>query len=593
MISIDELRTDKPKIICLGTHPGIIQSILDYDYLCGHENASVVAIISKNRKWERYFWGEDEIEIPVFTDLDTLPSEIKQNVQYFLNVQSGRRVLTSTKSALDALAGLRGGVIFAEQVPEAHSLELAQLAKERGVLVVGPASVGLLIPGVVKVGAIGGTMHQQLVAAGIMNGGNTAVISTSGGMVNELIHTVTGTGLGISFAMALGGDRFPVTSPRDAFLLAEADPQTEQIVYFGELGGVDEYEIAGLIKDGKVTKRVIAYIAGTVAELFETPPQFGHAKAMAQTADETASAKKAVLRDVHVEVLDTFGDLSAAVVRNQTIPMSQSLDGGRRTIGLRRKHLIASHVSGDKNHEVQLLGDELIKTIERNSLAGLTLSMLLGEQVSSVKLVTFVDYVLRLLSDHGPYVAGAANTIMSARAGKDLVSSLASGLLTIGPRFGGAINEAARHWLRGASEKLDAKEFVNEFSSRGGLIPGIGHKKYRVDRPDPRVTALRALVEGEPHKYLDFALTVQSVTTTKKGTLILNVDGAIAAILLDLLESELHYSREQLEELVEIEFFNALFVLSRSIGFTAHYLDQRRHDEGLLRLSDEEIIYLG
>ena len=62
--------------------------------------------------------------------------------------------------------------------------------------------------------------------------------------------------------------------------------------------------------------------------------------------------------------------------------------------------------------------------------------------------------------------------------------------------------------------------------------------------------------------------------------------------MLDLLESELSYSPEQLQELVDIEFFNAIFILSRSIGLVAHYLDQRRHDEGLLRLSDEDITYI-
>jgi citrate synthase len=85
---------------------------------------------------------------------------------------------------------------------------------------------------------------------------------------------------------------------------------------------------------------------------------------------------------------------------------------------------------------------------------------------------------------------------------------------------------------------------------------------------------------------------VEQVTTRKKGNLILNVDGAIAAIMLDLLESELGYEPQQLQELVDIEFFNALFVLSRSVGFTSHYLDQRRHDEGLLRLTEEDVAYL-
>lgn len=135
----------------------------------------------------------------------------------------------------------------------------------------------------------------------------------------------------------------------------------------------------------------------------------------------------------------------------------------------------------------------------------------------------------------------------------------------------------------------DAKLFIRQ---QAGVIQGIGHKKYRIDRPDPRVTALAEF--GVPGgRYMAFARNVEAVTASKKANLILNVDGVIAAILLDLLETELGYTCEQLHELVDIEFFNALFILSRSVGFTAHYLDQRRHDEGLFRLSTDDIRYLG
>ena len=146
--------------------------------------------------------------------------------------------------------------------------------------------------------------------------------------------------------------------------------------------------------------------------------------------------------------------------------------------------------------------------------------------------------------------------------------------------------------MQGVHEGKTPKEFVEACTVRGGIISGIGHKKYRIDLPDPRVAALQRIAEDKDGKYLQFALGVQSVTTAKKGTLILNVDGAIAAILLDAFSSELGYTEAQLQELVSIEFFNALFVLSRSIGFTAHFLDQRRNDEGLLRFSEQEIRYL-
>lgn len=586
---ITELRQLSARVIALGSHPGIIQSMLDYDYMIGREWPSVRAIVTGGgRKTERYFWGENEIILPVYANLDAVPTVQRNEVNAVLHVQSGRRVLESMSEALEKLPQLKLAVVFAEQTPEAHSLALGRLAREKNVLITGPASVGIVVPGVFKLGAIGGTQHPQLVSAKIFEAGDTAVVSTSGGMVNELIHTVTGSGLRVSFAMALGGDRFPLTSPADAFLLAERDEATKRIVYFGELGGQDEYELAALIKAKKITKPVFAYVAGTVADLFETPPQFGHAKAMASVKSETATAKKDALRAVGVTVCNSFSELAPALT---TLAGERDIYEHKRPIGERKKYHLVSHVSGDNAAgDVQLLGRDLRETIENNSYASLVLSMLLGRQVlNAPRLVAFTDYVLRLLVDHGPYVSGALNTIVSARAGKDLVSSLAAGLLTIGPRFGGAINGAADAWLTGVQVSGNAKAFIRQQS---GVIQGVGHKKYRIDRPDPRVKAL-AEFGAEGGRYLAFARDVEAVTASKKANLILNVDGAIAAILLDLLETELGYTPDYLRELVDIEFFNALFVLSRSVGFTAHYLDQRRHDEGLFRLSADDIRYLG
>lgn len=592
MIQLSEIRMTDIRVIVLGSHPGIVQSILDYDFLIGKQQPSVIAIIASGRKQERYFWGETEIILPVVSKIEQLDEECRKVCTAVLNVQSGRRILNSSKLAIGLLPNIKLLTLFAEQTPEGHSLELAEYVQGKDVLVAGPSSVGILLPGFVKLGAIGGTQHKQLSEAGILDSGDTAVISTSGGIVNELIHTVTGTGFWVSFAMAIGGDRFPITTPAQAMLLAEADTQTKRIVYFGELGGFDEYEIADLIDQGLITKEIIAYVAGTVAELFETPPQFGHAKAMAQSQDESASAKKERLLKSGVYVCDTFGDIAVKLEerRQEQKPAARTV----KTIGEREQSMIISHISGDIDKDVQLLGRPLLDTVEDNTVASLILSMLLGSSIKSKKAEEFIDYTIRLLADHGPYVSGALNTIVAARAGKDLVSSLASGLLTVGPRFGGAINASADGWLFGVNEGVSPRQFVEGFAKNGGIISGIGHKKYRLDLADPRVSSLKQFANNSnDDRYLQFALSVEAITTTKKANLILNVDGVIAAILLDILESELRYTREQLQELIDIEFFNALFVLSRSIGFTAHYLDQRRHDEGLFRLPDKALRYLG
>lgn len=260
---------------------------------------------------------------------------------------------------------------------------------------------------------------------------------------------------------------------------------------------------------------------------------------------------------------------------------------------LNRTHsLFTSTISGDVKGEPTILGQNLTKTATSRSLAWIAGSLWLGHPLRSKKTEAVIDQALRLLVDHGPYVSGAVNTMISARAGKDLVSSLVSGLLTIGPRFGGAVNGAAKVWFDSLEAALAPAQVVEDFARRKEYIPGIGHKKYRIDSPDPRVPILLKLVGSLPHPHLDFARAVEKLTTGKKPNLILNVDGALAAILLDLLVHEEKLGSDEIRTLIEAEFFNAIFVLSRSLGLIGHYLDQKRLGESLFRLPDNQVLTL-
>jgi succinyl-CoA synthetase alpha subunit len=589
MINLSKLKSIDPNIILIGSHPGIIQSMLDFDYLAGREKPSVVGIIAAGRKFERYFFGKNEVLIPVYSDFETISSKKKESINLFLNVSSARRVLSNCRAAFEAFPQVLGGVVFAEDVPEKHSIELFELAKEKKKFIVGPASVGLLIPKVLKLGAIGGTDYRQLLQSHLLTPGSVAVFSASGGMTNEIIRIVASSGARLSFSLHFGGDRFPITQPLDAFELAEKDPSTDTIVYYGELGGFDEYKIVDLIKSKKLTKKIICYIAGTISDLFETPPQFGHAKAMAASLDQGARSKRDALKKAGAYVAESFEEFVEMIGtkgQNQETGTIEPMDDLQN----RRHALIATSVSKDDGGDAQILGENLLDFATNHSFAYEAVSMFLGKKIKSRELEQFVDLVLRLLVDHGPYVSGAVNTIITSRAGRDMVSSLASGLLTIGPRFGGAINQAAANWLKGVGEGFQPAQFVEEFASQKVYIQGIGHKKYRADFPDPRVAELLKFANKLTNpRFTNFARSVEKVTSAKKGNLILNVDGTIAAVMLDLLSSKEKYSDEELQQLVHMEFFNAFFVLSRSVGFISHFLDQKRLDEGLFRLPDDMV----
>merc|ERR1711991_364136 len=101
-----------------------------------------------------------------------------------------------------------------------------------------------------------------------------------------------------------------------------------------------------------------------------------------------------------------------------------------------------------------------------------------------------IEMVLMVTADHGAAVSGAHNTIVTARAGKDLVSALCSGLLTIGPRFGGALDDTAKGFRSAFDRKLTPAQFVAEMQKKKELIPGIGHRVKSVQNPDARVTIL-------------------------------------------------------------------------------------------------------
>lgn len=589
-MNIEELRSGQPKIISIGNHQGIVQSILDYDFLIGREFPSIIGIMASGRKYERFFFGKKEILIPVYSTLSALPKNAKEATNMLLNVSSGRRTLASTMEALDFLSNLKIGTIFAEGVPEKHAIDLFEYAKSKNVTLIGPASVGVVIPGSVKFGAIGGISQKQILTSGLLSSGGVCVLSASGGMVNEIINVVNSTHNKVSFSLSFGGDRFPLFEPVDALMSAQKDDKTHAIVYYGELGGEDEYKLAKLIEIGHITKPVICYVAGTISDLFETPPQFGHAKAMAETREESATAKREALRAAGAKVPESFSEFVEMIQKLPDFGFETRSDTIVESMDNRKHALISSSISKDVDGDVKILGEDLLSFAKENSFAKIASSLFLGHKISSKDTEELVDFILKVSVDHGPYVSGALNTIVSARAGKDLVSSLATGLLTIGPRFGGALNEAARNWLGAVIDQKDPHIFVEDFAAKKVYIQGIGHKKYRVDMPDPRVAELKNFADRlESKRFINFALEVEKITTEKKGNLILNVDGAIAALLLDFLSEKEGYSDEKLMELVDQEFFNALFVLSRSVGFIAHFIDQKRLDEGLLRLSEDDV----
>merc|ERR1712072_633187 len=176
----------------------------------------------------------------------------------------------------------------------------------------------------------------------------------------------------------------------------------------------------------------------------------------------------------------------------------------------------------------------------------------------------------------------------------DLVSALCSGLLTIGPRFGGALDDAASMFSKAVDSGVSPKDFIENMKKSNQLIMGIGHRIKSLANPDQRVVIIKEYAKEnfKSTSILDFALGVEQITTKKRANLILNVDGCIAVCFVDMLRSCGAFTREGADDLMSFGCLNGIFVLGRSIGFIGHFIDQLRLKQPLYRHPWDDITYI-
>ena len=191
------------------------------------------------------------------------------------------------------------------------------------------------------------------------------------------------------------------------------------------------------------------------------------------------------------------------------------------------------------------------------------------------------------MADHGPAVSGAQTAIITARAGKNITESVASGILTIGPRFGGAIEEAGKDFYEAYKSKEKPADFVERMKTSGKYIMGIGHRIKSKFNPDKRGEIIKKYVASSFPEWnvLRYAIEVERITLEKKSNLILNVDGAIGACLIDLL---LYYK----VDISKVHVLNGFFILARTIGFIGHYQEQKLQNNGLYRANEWDYDFL-
>ncbi|XP_042873943.1 ATP-citrate synthase-like [Penaeus japonicus] len=434
------------KAIIWGMQTRAVQGMLDFDFVCSRSEPSVSAMVypfTGDHK-QKFYWGHKEILIPVYKNMaDAMKKHPDADV--LINFASLRSAYDSTIETL-AFPQIRTIAIIAEGIPENLTRVLIKRANEKGVAIIGPATVGGIKPGCFKIGNTGGMM-DNILHSKLYRPGSVAYVSRSGGMSNELNNIISHNTDGVYEGVAIGGDRYPGTTFMDHLLRYHDNPEVKMLVLLGEVGGVEEYEVCQALQNKRITKPIVAWCIGTCAGMFSSEVQFGHAGACANAERETAVAKNKALSESGAKVpvsFDELGEMIHLVYRGlleegiivpkeevppPTVPMDYNW---ARELGLIRKPAsFMTSISDERGQELLYAGMPISAVLEQGLGIGGTLSLLWFQRRLPPYATTFLEMCLMVTADHGPAVSGAHNTIVCTRAGKDLVSSLVSGLLTI------------------------------------------------------------------------------------------------------------------------------------------------------------------
>jgi succinyl-CoA synthetase alpha subunit len=199
-------------------------------------------------------------------------------------------------------AGIKVIVCITEGIPTLDMLTAKEYIKDRNCRLIGPNCPGIITPGEAKVGIMPGFIHKK---------GIIGIVSRSGTLTYEAVDQLTKAGLGQTTAIGIGGDPIIGTTTRDAVQLFMEDDETKGIVMIGEIGGSMEADAAYWIKDHG-TKPVVSFIAGATAPKGRT---MGHAGAIVGGKSDTAEAKKEILRECGVHVVESPAEIGSAMAK--------------------------------------------------------------------------------------------------------------------------------------------------------------------------------------------------------------------------------------------------------------------------------------
>lgn len=241
--------------------------------------------------------GQTHLDKPVFNTVEDAVKEVGADTTI---------IFVPPAFAADAImeaadAGIKVIITITEGIPVADMITAANYIKDKDCRLIGPNCPGVITPGEAKVGIMPGFVFKQ---------GNVGIVSKSGTLTYEAADQVVKQGLGITTAIGIGGDPIIGTTTKEAVELLVNDPDTACVVMIGEIGGQLEADAARWIKESGTQKPVVGFIAGETAPAGRT---MGHAGAIVGGSEDTAAAKKAIMRECGIHVVDSPAEIGKKV----------------------------------------------------------------------------------------------------------------------------------------------------------------------------------------------------------------------------------------------------------------------------------------
>ncbi|WP_034893029.1 succinate--CoA ligase subunit alpha [Gillisia sp. Hel_I_29] len=241
--------------------------------------------------------GQTHLDRPVFNTVSDAVNETGADVSI---------IFVPPAFAADAImeaadAGIKVIITITEGIPVADMIKVANYIQNKDCRLIGPNCPGVITPGEAKVGIMPGFVFKK---------GSVGIVSKSGTLTYEAADQVVKQGLGITTAIGIGGDPIIGTTTKEAVELLMNDDETKIIVMIGEIGGQLEADAAQWVKANGNKKPVVGFIAGETAPAGRT---MGHAGAIVGGSEDTAQAKKAILRENGIHVVDSPAEIGKKV----------------------------------------------------------------------------------------------------------------------------------------------------------------------------------------------------------------------------------------------------------------------------------------